>query len=136
MFAVFVWNVNAFLRICCLPQIFPHWHLTHQASDYFGRLISTLINTSTHSSGYVAKWQRTLLTGSISRELRRGTSPCLVHISVSRTEPLISISPNIWDQMIEELYIKIPHTSGDHICGPQTLFCLFPHMFWSNIFLN
>lgn len=79
----FWWNLNVFLRF---SQIFPHWHLSHQASDYFGRLISILVNISTHSSGYVAKWQRTLLTGSISRELRRGTSPCLVHISVSPTE--------------------------------------------------
>jgi len=49
------------------------------------------------------------------------------------SQPLISISPNVWDQMIEELHIKIPHTFADHICGPQpcqqnTLFC-FPACF-------
>jgi len=49
-------------------------------------------------------------------------------------EPLISISPNVRDQMIEELHINVPHTSANHICGPQpcqqnTLFCLFPCMF-------
>ena len=38
----------------------------------------------------------------------------------SLSEPLIWISPHIWGQVFEELYIKIPHTFGDHICGPQT----------------
>lgn len=114
--------------------------LLRKADFHLGQHINTFFRIRCKMTENSA--DRKHLQGAEKRHITMfGTYLSVTYRVPSSYESLISISPNIWNQMIEELYLKIPHTSGDHICGPQTsqqktLFCLFAHMFWSNIFFK
>lgn len=114
--------------------------LLRKADFHLGQHINTFFRIRCKMTENSA--DRKHLQGAEKRHITMfGTYLSITYRALPLSETLISICSNIWNQMIEELYQKIPHTSGNHICGPQTcqqktLFCLSAHMFWNNNFLK